>query len=93
MQDVTAQIRRICAFLVDTPLDSPEAREYRSQLKKAIAALAAQQGEWNKRAESDKHQDLARQPYRSRETDSAEGFADGLKLFNPKKRDSEKKKD
>ena len=54
--------------------------------------LAAQQRDWNKSSESDKHQDEARQSYRTRESDSADAFAEGLNLFNPKKRDSEKKK-
>jgi hypothetical protein len=65
---------------------------YRSELKAAAAQLAAQQKEWNKVSEGDKPQDVARQSYRSRETDSADGFAEGLKLFNPKKRDSDKEK-
>lgn len=91
--DVTEQIREICALLLDTPPNSPEGREYRSQLKEAAAELAVQMKDWNKPSEFDKHQDGARQSYRSRETDSADGFAEGLKLFTPKKRDSEKKKD
>jgi hypothetical protein len=54
--------------------------------------LAAQQNDWTMASEGDKHQDIARQSYRSRESDSADGFAEGLKLFNPKKRDSDKEK-
>jgi len=35
---------------------------------------------------------VARQSYRSREKDSAAGFADGMKLFNPTEPWTEKKK-
>lgn len=93
MKDVEEKIRRICGRLLDERLDSSEAKEYRSQLRRFAAVLSAQQGEWNQPAEYDTHQDVPRQSYRNREIDSADGFAEGLKLFNPKKRDSEKKKD
>ena len=86
------QIRRICGLLAETSPNSPEFLEYRSQLKRAVARLQLQEEEWNKTSESDKHQDEARQSYRDRETDSADGFAEGLKLFTRKKGDSEKKK-
>ena len=69
--------------LLDVPEDSPEAARYRSELKTATAQLALQQQEkeWNKSPESDIHQNEARQVYRGREKDSADAFADGLKLF------------
>ena len=93
LSDTTDKIRRICAHLIDAPPDCAGAAWYRDELKKAAAVLAAEQGEWNKASEPDSHQDKARQSYRSREADSADGLAEGLKLFNPKNRDSEKKKD
>jgi hypothetical protein len=65
---------------------------YRSELKVAARKLAAEQKAWNEPSERDLHQGEGRQSYRSRENDSADGFAEGLKFFNPKKRDSEKKK-
>lgn len=65
--------------------------KYCSELKAAATQLAAQQQDWHKASEGDKHQDVARQSYRSRETDSADGFAEGLKLFNPKKPGSDEK--
>jgi hypothetical protein len=86
-------IRRICARLLDTPPDSEIAAWYREGLKAAAAQLANEEKAWNKASQSDQHQNGVRQSYRSRETDSADGFAEGLKLFNPKKPDSEKKKD
>jgi hypothetical protein len=52
--------------------------------------MLAKEAAWNKVSESDLPQ--ARQSYRSREKDSAGGFADGLKLFNPKKPDSSSEK-
>ena len=91
--DVVQQIRNICALLLDAPSGSPEASRYRSELKKAAAELRAQENQWDKASESDKHQNGARQSYRTRESDSGDGFSDSLKLFNPKKRDPEKKKD
>ena len=91
--EIENKIRRICARLVDVSPDSAVAAGYRSELKAAAAQLAAEQKDWSKASEGDKHQDKARQAYRSRETDSADGFAEGLKLFNPKKRDAEKKND
>lgn len=66
---------------------------YRTELKAATQELMAEQEAWNRTSEADVHQDEARQSYRSRESDSADGFAEGLKLFNPKKPDSAKKKD
>ena len=92
LEDTIDTIRRICARLIDAPPDSAEAVWYRDALKKAAAALAAEQREWSKASEPDRPQDGARQSYRNRESDSADAFADGLNLFNPKKRDSEKKK-
>jgi len=93
VSEVSEKIRKICARLKDLEPDSAMAAGLGSDLKAAAAQLAAQQKDWNKVAEGDKHQDEARQSYRSRETDSADGFAEGLKLFNQKKRDPEKKKD
>jgi NarL family two-component system response regulator LiaR len=52
-----------------------------------------QQKQWKKPTEGDKHQAEARQSYRSRETDSADGFAEGLKLFTGKNQAAEKKKE
>ena len=95
VSEITNKIRRICARLIDVPPDSAVAAGYRFELKAAAAQLSArqrEQKEWNKVSEGDKSQDGARQSYRSRETDSANGFAEGLKLFNPKKRDSDKEK-
>jgi hypothetical protein len=92
VNETVNKIRRICARLIDAPPDSARAAGYRSELKAAAAQLAAQQNDWNVASEGDKHQDIARQSYRSRESDSADGFAEGLKLFNPKKRDSDKEK-
>ena len=93
MNEIADKIRRICVRLIDAPPDSAVAARYRSELKAAAVLLAAQEKDWDKASEGDKHQDAARQSYRSREPDSADGFAEGLKLFNPKKPDSEKKKD
>ena len=53
--------------------------------------LQSRQQKWKQPTEGDKHQDVARQTYRSRERDSADGFAEGLKLFNGKKQDADKK--
>jgi hypothetical protein len=86
-------IRRICGRLADPSLDPVDAASYQRLLKSAAAKFAIQQKEWNKVSEPDTPQDEARQSYRTRETDSADGFAEGLKLFNPKKKDSEKKQD
>jgi len=66
---------------------------YRGDLKAATRELMAEQDAWNRTSEPDVHQDEARQSYRSRESDSADGFAEGLKLFNRKKPDYTKKKD
>lgn len=90
--EITDKIRRICARLVDTPPDSALAARYRAELKAATGLLAAQQNNWDKASEGDEHQDAARQSYGSRERDSANGFAEDLKLLNPRKPDSEKKK-
>jgi hypothetical protein len=87
------KIRRLCARLINEPPDSEQAAAYRAQLKAATRELMAEQEAWNRTSEPDVHQDEARQSYRSRESDSADGFAEGLKLFNPKKPDSAKKKD
>ena len=97
MTELTDKIRRICTRLVDARPDSAVAAGYRRELKAAAvlltAQVAAQEKDWDQAPEGDKHQNGARQSYRTRETDSADGFAEGLKLFNPKKPDSEKKKD
>ena len=93
MTEIADKIRRICARLAGVRPDSAVAAEYRRELKAAAVLLAAQEKDWHKASEGDKHQDEARQSYRSREKDSADGFAEGLKLFNPKKPDSEKKKE
>ena len=93
VSEVAERIRRIC----DRLLDEPPAtwNRYRSELKTATRELAAEQKAWGHASETDTHQDQdkARQSYRSREKDSADGFAEGMKLFKPRKRDSEKKKD
>src|SRR5258705_1263468 len=44
-------------------------------------------------AESDAHQNEARQPYRSREVDSADLFAEGVHLPGTTKKRSDKKSD
>ena len=93
MSEVAEKIRRICARMIEEPPESARWARYHSELKAATEELAAEQNEWNKHSESDVHQDEARQAYRSREKDAAEGFAKGLKLFQTTKRDSEKKKD
>jgi hypothetical protein len=93
VNEIADKVRRICARLQDVSLESSLGRWYRSELKRAASQLAEQLKEWDKPSEPDTPQDLARQSYRSRETDSADGFAEGLKLFTPRTRDSEKKKD
>ena len=93
MNDATERIRRICARLLDEPQDSARWERYRSELKVAARELAFEQKAWAKASELDIHQNEARQSYRRREKDAADGFAEGMKLFNPKKLDSEKKKD
>ena len=92
MNEIADKIRVICAHLVYEPPGSARAAFYRAALKTAAAELEAQQNQWNQATESDKHQDLARQSYRSRESDSSDGFSEGLKLFALKKRDSDKEK-
>jgi hypothetical protein len=92
MNDLADRVRVLCARLLEAPPWSAWAAFYRSELKDATARLRAQQDQWNKAAEGDKHRDIARQSYRSRETDSAEGFSNSLKLFTLKKRDSDKEK-
>jgi hypothetical protein len=87
------KIRTLCARLVNESPDSEQAAVYCAELKAATRELMAEQEAWNRTSEPDIHQDEARQSYRSRESDSADGFAEGLKLFNPKKPDSPKKKD
>ena len=93
VSEITDKIRRICARLIVASPDSAVAAGYRAELKAATVLLAAQQKNWDKASEGDKHQDAARQSYGNREADSADGFAEGLKLFNPKKPGSERKKD
>ena len=93
MTEIADKIRRICTRLIDVRPDSAVAAGYRRELKAAALLLAALEKDWDKASEGDKHQNEARQSYRSREKDSADGFAEGLKHFNPKKPDSEKKKD
>lgn len=91
--DVVQRVRSICALLLDTPSDSPAFNRYRSELKKAAAELRAQEKDWDKASQPDKHQNEARQSYRSRETNSADGFSKSLKLFTRTKQESDKKKD
>jgi hypothetical protein len=86
------KIRRLCARLLNEPSDSEQTAVYRAELKAATRELMAEQEAWNRTSEPDVHQDEARQSYRSRESDSADGFAEGLKLFNSQKPDSAKKK-
>lgn len=93
MEYAADKIRRLCARLVNESPDSELAAVYRAQLKAAARELDAEQEAWNRTPEPDGHRDGARQSYRSRESDSADGFAEGLKLFNPKRPDSAKKKD
>jgi hypothetical protein len=93
MSEVAEKIRQICTRLLDEPQDSARWERYRFELKALVRDLAAEQKAWNKPSETDTPQDEARQSYRSREEDSADGFAEGMKLFKPTKRDSEKKKD
>ena len=91
--EAAEKIRRICARLLDGPQDSARLARYRLELRAAARELAGQQKEWGKTSELDTHQDQARQSYRAREKDSADGFAEGMKLFKTKKSDSEKKND
>jgi hypothetical protein len=93
MDELANTIRRICGRMADPSLDPVEVASYRAQLKSAAAQFAVQQKDWNKASEPDTPQNEGRQSYRSREKDSADGFAEGLKLFNPTKKDSEKKQD
>lgn len=93
MSEVAEKIRRICARLLDEPPHSAKWRGYRSDLKAAARELAAERKAWGKPAETDTHRGEARQSYSSREKDSADGFAEGMKLFKRTKQDSEKKKD
>jgi hypothetical protein len=93
MDELADTIRRMCGRMADPSLDPVDAASYKRLLKSAARKFAAQHKDWNKASEPDTHQGEARQSYRSRETDSADGFAEGLKLFNPKKKDSEKKQD
>jgi hypothetical protein len=97
MNEIGEKIRRICVRLLDVPLNSPEGARYCSDLKAAAAELAIlereQEKEWNKSPEGDKRQHEARQVYRSRERDSADAFAEGSKLFKPRKQDSKEKKE
>jgi hypothetical protein len=93
MEYAADKIRRLCARLANESPDSEQAAVYRTKLKAATRELMAEQEVWNRTSEPDVHQDEARQSYRSRESDSADGFAEGLKLFNPTKSDSAKKKD
>jgi hypothetical protein len=93
MEYAADKIRRLCARLANESPDSERAAVYRAELKAATRELMAEQEVWNRTSEPDVHQDKARQSYRSRESDSADGFAEGLKLFNPTKSDSAKKKD
>jgi hypothetical protein len=92
VSEIADKIRRICARMVDEQLDSARAAMYRSELQAATRELVAEQNAWSTTSERDTHQDEARQSYRSREADSADGFAEGLKLFNPRKPDTDKKK-
>jgi hypothetical protein len=93
VNELTDKIHRICARMLDETPDSAKWTRYRSELKAAAKELAAQQKEWNMPSQPDIHQDEARQSYRSREKDSADGFAEGMKLFSARKQGSEKKKD
>jgi hypothetical protein len=92
VSELTDKIRGICVRLIDEPSDSLRNGGYRSELNIAAGELAAELKVWNSPTQGDKHQVEARQSYRSCEVDSADGFTEGLKLFNPKKRDSEKPK-
>ncbi len=92
MDELADKLRRICARLLDVPLDSSEGLLYCAELKRAAAQFAEQQKQWNKPSHGDNPQGEARQSYRSRETDSADGFASGLKLFKRTKRSSDSKK-
>jgi hypothetical protein len=93
MEYAADKIRNLCARLVNESPDSEQAAVHLTELKAATRDLMAEQEAWNRTSEPDVHQDEARQSYRSRESDSADGFAEGLKLFNPKNPDSAKKKD
>ena len=91
--ETAERIRRITARLIDESPDSKNWNAYRSELEIATRELAAEQKAWSDPSETDTPQAGARQSYRSRETDSAEGFAQGLNLFRPGTRDSKGKKD
>jgi hypothetical protein len=93
VNEAVQKIHGICARLLYEAEDSPTWHRYRSELQAAARDLGAEEKAWNEPSEPDVHQGEARQSYRSRETDSADGFAEGLKLFNPKRPDSQKKKD
>lgn len=93
MSEVAENIRRMCARLLDEPPFSPKWSRYRSELNAAAQELAAQLAAWNTTSERDTNLGEARQSYRRREKDSADGFAEGMKLFKRTHRGSEKKKD
>jgi len=93
MEYAADKIRRLCGRLRNESPDSEQAAVYITSLKAAARELIAEQEAWDGNSEPDVHQHEARQSYRSREKDSADGFAEGLKLFNPNKPDSAKKKD
>ncbi len=84
------KVRELCARLMNESPDSERAAVYHTKLKAATLELMAEQEAWNRTSEPDMHQDNARQSYRSRESDSADGFAEELKLFNSTKSDSAK---
>jgi hypothetical protein len=92
--DAAEKIRTICARLREVQPNSLDAAFYFAELQNLTQRLMAEQKAWNRASEPDVPQDQARQSYSSRETDSADGFADGLKLFNrTKSDDSDKKRD
>ena len=80
MSEVVDTIRRICARLADESLGSDKAVQYQIQLKQATEELRREQDAWGGPHEGDVHQDVARQPYSSREQDSSDAFAEGLNL-------------
>jgi len=92
------KIRKLCSQLLSAPEDSAKSRRIFAELKTAHRELGEhlkttsnefRQREWKKPSESDRHQDEARQPYRSRERASGDGFGGDGKSRNAKQSDSE----
>ena len=97
---VEDKFRKLCSQLISVPDDSKEFIQAAAQLNASVHQQMEslkrggkkqdrREEEWKKHGEADKHVDGARQPYQSRESDSADAFAEGQKLPTPKKRRSQ----